>query len=88
MILVYHLVMLKTQKHQISNFPVIVEKDDDGFYFVNCPFFDGCFSQGKTVEEALDNIKEAITLCLDENKNKVSISSAIADNLSLHFVTI
>ncbi len=49
----------------IYNFSVIVEGDDDG-YFVNCPELQGCYSQGESYEEALDNIKDAIKLHLDD----------------------
>ncbi|KLU60500.1 hypothetical protein CEB3_c33510 [Peptococcaceae bacterium CEB3] len=33
-----------------------------------CPILDGCYTQGKTVDEALENIKEAIALCLEDLK--------------------
>ncbi len=36
-------------------------RDDDGYWVVECPSLKGCISQGKTKEEALLNIKEAIT---------------------------
>lgn len=45
-----------------SQFPIIVEKDEDGFYVVECPLFKGCYSQGKTLDEALKNIQEVIEL--------------------------
>jgi predicted RNase H-like HicB family nuclease len=35
-------------------------KDEDGYWIVECPSLKGCISQGKTKEEALANIKEAI----------------------------
>ena len=42
-------------------FKVIVEEDlEDGGYVVECPALPGCASQGDTVDEALENIKEAI----------------------------
>jgi predicted RNase H-like HicB family nuclease len=41
-------------------FTVTLEKDEDGFFLVSCPALVGCHSQGKTREEALANIKEAI----------------------------
>lgn len=47
-------------------FPVIVEMDEDGYYIVSCPIFKGCHTYGKTVEEALENIKEVIKMCLEE----------------------
>lgn len=47
------------------NLKVIVEKGEDGFFIASCPAIKGCHSQGKTVEEALNNIKEAINGCLE-----------------------
>ena len=49
--------------------PILIEKDDDGFYVVECPVFSGCYTQGKTVDEALKNIREVIELCLEEKEN-------------------
>ncbi|NJP08679.1 MAG: type II toxin-antitoxin system HicB family antitoxin [Leptolyngbyaceae cyanobacterium RU_5_1] len=40
---------------------VILYKDEDGYWIVECPSLKGCISQGKTKEEALLNIKEAIS---------------------------
>jgi predicted RNase H-like HicB family nuclease len=39
---------------------VIIEQDEDGMYIAECPSLPGCISQGRTCEEALKNIKEAI----------------------------
>jgi len=47
-------------------FPVIVDVDEDGYYVVSCPLFKGCHTYGKTIEEALENIKEVIEMCLEE----------------------
>ena len=46
--------------------PVILEQDEDGYFIVSCPLFKGCHSYGKTVEEAMENIKEVIEMCLEE----------------------
>jgi predicted RNase H-like HicB family nuclease len=40
---------------------VIEEKSEEGGYVVHCPALKGCWSQGDTIEEALENIKEAIS---------------------------
>jgi len=40
--------------------------DEDGYYIVSCPPFKGCHSYGETMEEAMNNIREAIELCLEE----------------------
>ena len=45
-------------------FSVTVDRDEDGVWIVEYPAIPGCVSQGKTRGEALDNIKEAIALCL------------------------
>lgn len=48
------------------HFKVILEKDEEvGGYVVSCPSLPGCASQGDTVKEALENIKEAIQACLE-----------------------
>ncbi len=41
-------------------FLVTMERDEDGFIVVECPSLPGCVSQGRTEEEALENIREAI----------------------------
>ncbi len=46
--------------------PVVVETDEDGVFIVSCSVFKGCHSYGKTIDEALDNLKEVITMCIDE----------------------
>ena len=48
--------------------PLLVEKGEDGFYVVECPVFEGCYTQGKTLEEARKRIEEAIELVLDSDK--------------------
>lgn len=45
-------------------FNVTVDRDEDGVWIVECPSIPGCVSQGKTKEEALENVKDAIKLCL------------------------
>ena len=45
---------------------IILEEDEEvGGYIARCPGLPGCFSQGDTVEEAIENIKEAIHACLE-----------------------
>jgi predicted RNase H-like HicB family nuclease len=44
---------------------VIVEKGEDGYFVAHCPSLKSCWSQGKTKEEALNNIREAIDLYLE-----------------------
>ncbi|MFN5971821.1 MAG: type II toxin-antitoxin system HicB family antitoxin [Microcystis sp.] len=51
-------------------FPVTLYQDEEGWYIVECPIIPGCLSQGETQEEALQNIKEAIDLCLEVRREK------------------
>jgi len=46
-------------------FTVIVEKGEDNYYIGSVPELKGCHTQGKTLDELMTNIKEAIKLCLD-----------------------
>jgi len=48
------------------DFYVVIEKDEDGYYVGEVPGLRGCYSQGKTIDELLENIKEAILLCLED----------------------
>jgi len=45
--------------------PVIVQQDEEGWYVAECPAIPGCISQGRTLEEALVNVREAMELCLE-----------------------
>jgi predicted RNase H-like HicB family nuclease len=55
---------------------VIVEKDEAGYYVVEVPALPACFSQGKTHEEAIGNIKEAIEGWLEVMESKQSFDSS------------
>lgn len=53
------------------DFKVFLEPDADyGGYVVVCPSIPGCYSQGKTVPEALANIREAIDLCIEDMESR------------------
>ncbi len=41
-------------------YKVVISEDEDGRCVVECPSIPGCVSQGKTVEEALEDIKDAM----------------------------
>jgi predicted RNase H-like HicB family nuclease len=44
---------------------VTMDRDEDGVWVVECPAIPGCISQGSSKQEAIENIKEAIQLCLE-----------------------
>jgi predicted RNase H-like HicB family nuclease len=45
--------------------PVLITQDEDGYFLAEVSVLTSCFTQGKTKEEALSNIKEVIQLCLE-----------------------
>lgn len=49
---------------------VTLFQDEDGVFVVECPAIPGCISQGKTEEEALANIRDAIRLCLEVREER------------------
>ena len=46
-------------------FVTTLARDEDGAWIAECPSIPGCVSQGQTREEAIANIREAISLCLE-----------------------
>ena len=56
---------------KILDFTVLIEQDEDGLYVAAVPDISGCYTQGKTIPEVLDRIKEAIELCLEADKEEV-----------------
>jgi len=82
--------MRKSLLAKIKNqsFPVIVEKDEDGFYVVECPLFKGCYTQGKSLDETLKNIREVIEICLEEKENQEILKTYKPKELSLHTIKL
>lgn len=50
---------------QTFRLSVVIERDDDG-YFAFCPQLRGCYAQGETYEEALENVRDAIRLNIED----------------------
>jgi predicted RNase H-like HicB family nuclease len=64
----------------VYRFSVIVEKDSHG-YFAFCPELQGCYTQGDTYEEVLENIKDAVHLHVEdriENGEEIPQSESIS----------
>jgi predicted RNase H-like HicB family nuclease len=75
-------------KHRDTQVPVFIEKDEDGFYVVECPLFEGCYSQGKTIDGALQNIRQVIHLIVEEKRNRDILRAYHPQELSLHTITL
>ena len=60
------------------HFAVVVEKGKEG-YFAYCPELQGCYTQGETFEEVMENIKDAIKLHVEDRlaNNESVITSEI-----------
>lgn len=50
-------------------FKVLIEQDEEGLYVASVPELPGCYTQGKTLEQARERIKEVIQLVLDADKD-------------------
>lgn len=52
---------------KVYDFKVLLEPDEEvGGYVVTCPALPGCYTQGDTIDKAIENFKEAILLCLED----------------------
>ena len=49
-----------------KEFFVVIERDEDGMYVGEVPQLKACYSQGRTIDELMTNIREAVDLCLAE----------------------
>lgn len=65
-------------------FTVIIEKDENG-YFAFCPELQGCYSQGDTYEEVIENIKEAIKLHVED---RIEAGEPVFQSESISFTTM
>ena len=64
--------------------PIVVESDSDG-YFVSCPALPGRYSQGGTYEQAVENIKDAIRLHLED---RLADGEEVAVHVSVSLSTV
>ena len=49
-----------------QEFYVAIERDEDGFFIGEVPQLPGCYTQGRTLDELMKNIREVIELCLED----------------------
>lgn len=61
---------------------IIIEQDEDGVFVAECPSLPGCISQGKTRDEAIKNIQDAIKGYLESlKKHDEPIPSSITEEV-------
>lgn len=49
-----------------AEYTIVIEKDEDGYYVGSVPALPGCHSQGKSVDQLLERMQEAISLWLED----------------------
>ena len=54
-----------------AEFTAIIEKAPEGGYWAICPDISGANGQGETIEEAKDNLREAIELILEDRREDI-----------------
>jgi predicted RNase H-like HicB family nuclease len=50
----------------VKTFPVDIEIDEDGIYIVSCPLFKSCHADGRTIDEALVELREVVEMCIED----------------------
>jgi len=73
---------VKTKK--ILNFRVLIEQDEDGIFVASVPSLQGCYTEGDTFEEVIENIKDVIKLFLEAQREK----ELIPDDSQTEFIGI
>jgi predicted RNase H-like HicB family nuclease len=51
--------------HMQRQFDVVIERDEEGFYIASVPQLPGCHTQGRSLDEVTERIREAVELCLE-----------------------
>ncbi len=69
----------------MREFTVIIERDEDGWLVGSVPALRGCNTQARDTEELLENIREAIQLCLEDEEDKDVESLAL---VGVHRVSV
>lgn len=79
----------KRQQPKVGrSLPLIVEKDETNMYTIECPILPGCYSQGKTLDDALKNIQEVIELLCEEKSVRDILKNYLPKEVSFHTITV
>jgi len=54
----------------VANYAVVIHEDPEGGFWAEVPALPGCYSQGDSISELMDNVREAITGVLDVLKEQ------------------
>lgn len=53
-----------------TEYTIVIEKDEDGYYVGSVPSLPGCHTQGKSIDQLLERMQEAIALCLKSREKR------------------
>jgi len=76
---------MKKKLPQVYEFPVVIEQDEAGYYLAYAPSLQGCYTQGKSIDEALKNITEVIELHIEDRR---AVSEAIPQHKMITFSSV
>ena len=62
-----------SKKLKVYNFPVLIEQSEEGWYIAIVPDIPGCYTQGKTIDQAIERVKEAIEVCIEADKESFTV---------------
>jgi predicted RNase H-like HicB family nuclease len=49
----------------LRHFDVVIERDEEGYYVASVPQLPGCHTQGRSLDEVTERVREAVELCLE-----------------------
>ena len=78
--------MNKNIKNQNLVFSIVIEKDSNG-YFAECRELQGCYAQGETYEEVMENIKEVIGLHVEDRIDRADFAVQPSGQSQISFTT-
>jgi predicted RNase H-like HicB family nuclease len=73
-------------KNQNFTFSIIIEKDKNG-YFAECRELQGCYTQGKTYEDVMKNIKEVVLLHIEDRKERGDLPNIKNNQIAVSLTT-
>ena len=53
-----------------TEYTVVIEKDQDGYYVGSVPALPGCHTQGKSLDQSLERMQEAVALWIEERQGR------------------
>ena len=68
---------MKRKHPKLREFSVVIEQDEEGYFVASVPDLRGCHTQAKSMDKLMDRIREAISLCLEDEKGSLKRTSFV-----------